>query len=94
MKIPEKAIIRLEYRDEMREYIFPLDELNKIIKEKQEKIDKAMFNIQRIIDYGFDYDGFDYDGFESPERLKGLIDMIVDYAKETKDILKGSDSNE
>ena len=44
---------------------------------------KASDKIQYIIDYGFDYDGFD-----TVESLKGLIDMLVDYARESKNILQ------
>ena len=51
-----------------------------------ERTEKALDKIQYIIDYGFDYDGFN-----SVESLKGLIDMLVDYAKEAKDILKGEE---
>ena len=51
-----------------------------------EKIDKAIKEIQHIIDYGFDYDGFN-----NVKDLKGLIDMLVDYARKSKDILEGND---
>ena len=57
-----------------------------IIKEQQDKIDEALNKIQYIIDYGFDYDGFN-----TTESLKGLIDMLVDYARQSKDILNGGD---
>ena len=50
------------------------------------RIDKAINKIDHIIDYGFDYDGFD-----NKEDLKKLIDMLVEYAKESKDILQGYD---
>ena len=48
------------------------------------RIDKTIDKIQYIIDYGFDYDGFN-----TVESLKGLIDMLVDYARQSKDILQG-----
>lgn len=50
------------------------------------RIEKAIDKIQYIIDYGFDYDGFN-----KSEDLKGLIDMLVDYARQSIDILKGED---
>ena len=50
----------------------------------KEILDKIKKNNQRIIDYGFDYDGYD-----SPEELKKLIDELVKYAEESKKILKG-----
>jgi len=54
------------------------------------RCEKAIEKMQYIIDYGFDYDGFN-----TVESLKGLIDMLVDYAKESKNILqKGSEDNE
>lgn len=49
---------------------------------------KAIEKLQLIIDIGFDYDGYN-----SPEKLKKLIDELVKYAEETKEILKG-DNNE
>lgn len=52
-------------------------------EELKDKIGKARNLIQYIIDYGFDYDGL-----KSEEDLKGLIDMLVDYARKSKDILK------
>lgn len=52
-------------------------------EELKDKIEKAKNLIQYIIDYGFDYDGL-----KSEEDLKGLIDMLVDYARKSKDILK------
>ena len=53
-------------------------------KDYKQRNDKAIDKIQYIIDYGFDYDGFN-----TVESLKGLIDMLVDYARQSKDILKG-----
>ena len=48
------------------------------------RCEDALEPIQRIIDYGFDYDGFN-----KVDSLKGLIDMLVEYAIDAKDILKG-----
>jgi hypothetical protein len=56
------------------------------IQELKERIDKAIDKIQYIIDYGFDYDGFN-----NVEDLKGLIDMLVQYAVESRNTLKGED---
>lgn len=56
------------------------------IQELKKRIDKAIDKIQYIIDYGFDYDGFN-----NVEDLKGLIDMLVQYAVESRNILKGED---
>ena len=53
---------------------------------KEDRIDKAVEEIQYIIDYGFDYDGFN-----NVKDLKGLIDMLVDYARKSKNILQGDD---
>ena len=74
--------------DKKLKAIKKIGDIDKEKKELQSRIDKALFNIQRIIAYGFDYDGFN-----SVERLKGLIDMLVDYAEKAKDILKGEDND-
>ena len=58
--------------------------VNKRNNDLQNKIDKIKENNQRIIDYGFDYDGFN-----NIEDLKKLIDMLVDYARKNNDILEG-----
>lgn len=61
----------------------------KTIDDYKSRCEKASDKIQYIIDYGFDYDGFN-----TVESLKGLIDMLVDYAKQSKDILQnGSENN-
>lgn len=61
--------------------------IQKRYEDYKSRCKKASDKIQYIIDYGFDYDGFN-----TVESLKGLIDMLVDYAKESKDILQnGSD---
>ena len=52
----------------------------------QERINKAIEKIQLLIDIGFDYDGLN-----QVDSLKGLIDELVSYARESKEILKGSD---
>jgi hypothetical protein len=58
-------------------------ELYKEIERLNNIIDKVIKKAQRIIDYGFDYDGFN-----NEKDLKGLIDMLVDYAEQIIDILK------
>ena len=50
----------------------------------RKRCEDALMEIQYIIDYGFDYDGFN-----TVESLKGLIDMMVDYAINAKKILEG-----
>lgn len=57
--------------------------------ELEKRNEKAIDKIQYIIDYGFDYDGFN-----TVESLKGLIDMLVDYARQSKNILQESDKDE
>lgn len=52
-------------------------------KNHEAHVKEALDKIQYIIDYGFDYDGFN-----TVESLKGLIDMMVDYAKDARSILK------
>ena len=47
------------------------------------KINEIKENNQRIIDYGFDYDGFN-----NVEDLKKLINMLVDYAKQNDKLLE------
>lgn len=49
------------------------------------KIKKALEKIQLLIDIGFDYDGFRH-----ASSLMTLIDELVGYAKESKDILEGN----
>ena len=68
------------YQDLEKEELYAIK--NEIDKYK-EVIDKAISNNQRIIDYGFDYDGFN-----NVEDLKKLIDMLVDYARKNKEILE------
>lgn len=54
------------------------------IKELENRIEKAIERIQLLIDIGFDYDGFN-----QSDSLKGLIDELVSYAKESRKILRG-----
>lgn len=56
-----------------------LDGINK----QKEVLDKIRKNNERIIDYGFDYDGFN-----NVEDLKKLIDMLVDYARKNDELLE------
>ena len=98
----QETIIRLTKENER------LKELNaelKVITKRPTPIDYAMIQkryddyksrckkasdkIQYIIDYGFDYDGFN-----NVESLKGLIDMLVDYARESKNILQNGSEEE
>ena len=67
-------------------YVEPIIDFAKEWKDYKSRCEKAIDKIQYIIDYGFDYDGFN-----TVESLKGLIDMLVDYARETKNILQGSE---
>ena len=68
------------YRNYRKEYY------RTYINKDKRKIEEALNKLQYIIDYGFDYDVFN-----TVESLKGLIDMLVDYAVQTKHILKGED---
>lgn len=77
-----KENLQQEKKDfkEANDYCFEL-------KDYKSRCEKASDKIQYIINYGFDYDGFN-----TVESLKGLIDMLVDYARESKNILQnGSD---
>ena len=49
----------------------------------KEVIDKVIDKLQLLIDIGFDYDGFN-----QVNSLKTLIDELVGYAKESRNILK------
>ena len=49
----------------------------------KEIIDKVIDKLQLLIDIGFDYDGFN-----QVNSLKTLIDELVGYAKESRNILK------
>lgn len=53
-------------------------------QELKDRIDKALDKIQLLIDIGFDYDGFN-----KADSLKGLIDELVSYARDSRGILKG-----
>ena len=59
----------------------------KILQDKchkyKEVLDKIRKNNERIIDYGFDYDGFN-----NVEDLKKLIDMLVNYARKNNELLE------
>ena len=52
------------------------------------QLNNAINELQLLTDIALDYDGFN-----NVESLKGLIDEIVRYANNTKNILKGSDKN-
>jgi hypothetical protein len=61
----------------------------KVARDYKSRCEKAIDKIQYIIDYGFDYDGFN-----TVESLKDLIDMLVDYARESKNILQNGSEND
>lgn len=56
------------------------------IKILESRIDKAIEKLQLLIDIGFDYDGFN-----QVNSLKGLIDELLSYAIDSRDILKGDE---
>ena len=75
------------YSDGIDEELIDMNtESYKIVEELEKRINEAIDKIQYIIDYGFDYDGFN-----TVESLKGLIDMLVDYAIKSRNILNGSE---
>ena len=79
---------RLKFQLEYQQIISSKYRMRKNIYKS--RCEKASDKMQYIIDYGFDYDGFN-----TVESLKGLIDMLVNYARESKNILqKGSEDNE
>lgn len=64
-----------------------LDIYEQVIESYQElkdRIDKALEKIQLLIDIGFDYDGFN-----KADSLKTLIDELVNFARDSRAILKG-----
>ena len=65
-----------------------IENLQQQNQKQKEIIDKAIDKLQLLIDIGFDYDGLN-----QVESLKTLIDELVGYAKESRNILKGG-SNE
>lgn len=76
-------------------YLVKLNDFMRFLEEEEiknfkliQRIDKAINKVQYIIDYGFDYDGFN-----QVDRLKCLIDMLVDYARQTKNILRGESND-
>ena len=60
-----------------------IEELYKQNQKYKEVIDKVIDKLQLLIDIGFDYDGFN-----QVNSLKTLIDELVGYAKESRNILK------
>ena len=95
-QMEDKVIELQQENEEMKTNTIPVlkhnidalvDEVDEL-EDYKSRCEKASDKIQYIIDYGFDYDGFN-----TVESLKGLIDMLVDYAKQSKNILQnGSDS--
>ena len=53
------------------------------------KFHNVLHNTQRIIDYGYDYDGF-----STVKDLQGLIDMLVEYALDSRKELIDSKETE
>ena len=77
---------RCDYLLEHSEIDYLLEYIDQLQQEKQkykEVIDKAKDKLQLLIDIGFDYDGFN-----QVDSLKTLIDELVGYAVESKNILK------
>ena len=66
----------IEYKDRL------CNDLQDTIIKKNDTIFKAERKVQRIIDYGFDYDGCN-----TINSLKDLIDDLVRYARQAKDLL-------
>lgn len=60
-----------------------IEELYRQNQKYKEVIDKVIDKLQLLIDIGFDYDGFN-----QVNSLKTLIDELVGYAKESRNILK------
>lgn len=67
---------------ELLEYKRSYFTLVKKCEKKQEVIKKAIDKLQLLIDIGFDYDGFN-----QADSLKTLIDELVGYARESRNIL-------
>lgn len=57
-------------------------DLLKQLKHKQNVIERAIEKLQLLIDIGFDYDGLN-----QVDSLKTLIDELVEYARESRNIL-------
>ena len=70
----------IECLSNLRTTYFSLKEQN---QKQKEVIDKVIDKLQLLIDIGFDYDGFN-----QVNSLKTLIDELVGYAKESRNILK------
>ena len=92
MKIPDKAIIRFEYNDECREYIFDIKELYDIIKEKQLIIDKAIRNIEHELNGHILLN--DEVTWNEEYYTNGKLDyrkLLIALLQQTLDTLKGDD---
>lgn len=89
-KIQEQEKIYEEYdnfdREDLIDELVEEKRINEnnleLINKQKEVLNKIRKNNERIIDYGFDYDGFNKE-----EDLKKLIDMLVDYAKQNDKLL-------
>ena len=95
----DKEIIRYAFLSDYvkesseEEIINKLIELDDKQKEKDNKIkqlesviDEAIKKIQLLIDIGFDYDGY-----RQADSLMTLIDELVSYAKESREILRSKE---
>lgn len=84
-----KEFMKLNEKDQKS--ILNLIQLKNMNKQTEYKrrIDKALRKLQLLIDIGFDYDGLN-----QVDSLKTLIDELVSYAVDSRNILKGEDNNE
>ena len=76
-----KLLNEQNYNDSLIECVNYLQQENKQLKER---IDKVIDKLTLLVDIGFDYDGFN-----TIESLKGLIDELISYARDSRKILKG-----
>ena len=76
-----------DFQKKYGKHVYPdYDEIYKRYDNMLNKLKDIDSNAQYIIDYGFDYDGFN-----TVKSLKGLIDMLVDYARDIKAIISKED---
>ena len=82
-------LVRNKYLIELRDGVFvDIHEVVRKNKEAQERIRMALDKIQLLIDIGFDYDGYN-----DVESLKMIIDELVNYARDSRAILKGDEND-
>lgn len=87
IKIPGQILDYVDTMEHLLELYNYITNLQNENEDYKSRVEKTLDKIQYIIDYGFDYDGLN-----NVEDLKGLIDMLVNYARESKDILRGKDN--